>query len=167
MAAKNGTSERAISKARALGQVVEVAPMGRPRTKVSDLPTNWKEIMHEEAEDGGGPTAFLVKLKISHTALQTLLTDSKDFRNTFEECILLQQYWWERQGRKMASGADGNSAVWSLNMTNRFNWRSGRNEVIGDKTAPVQIEVKNQNLTKEELIAELVLRGLPTSIFKD
>ena len=50
-------------------------------------------------------------------------------------------------------------------MTNRFNWRSGRNEVVGDKNAPLQHEVKNQNLTKAELIAELEARGLPTSIF--
>jgi hypothetical protein len=67
----------------------------------------------------------------------------------------------------MAAGADGNATVWSLNMTNRFNWRSGRNEVVGDKNAPVQVDVKKQNLTKDELLAELQSRGLPTSIFGD
>lgn len=164
MAAKNGKSERAKAKARALGQA---NPVGRPRTTIEDLAPDWKEIMMAEAQDGGGPTAYMVKLGIGHSALQTLLTDSEEFRSTFEACILLQQYWWETQGRKMAAGADGNATVWSLNMTNRFNWRSGRNEVVGDKTAPLQMEVKKQHLSKEELMAELQARGLPTSIFGD
>jgi hypothetical protein len=162
MAAKNGSSASAKAKARVLG---EANPVGRPRTRVEDLPADWKEIMHAEAQDGGGPTAYMVKLGIRRHAFDTLIADSEEFRNTYEECILLQQYWWENQGRKMASGADGNATVWSLNMTNRFNWRSGRNEVVGDKTAPLQVDVKKQNLTKDELLAELQSRGLPTSIF--
>jgi hypothetical protein len=164
MAAKTGKSARAQATKRALG---ETRPVGRPRTTVEDLPADWQEIMRAEAQDGGGPTAYMVKLGVRHSAFNTLLEDSEIFRNTYEECILLQQYWWETQGRKMAAGADGNATVWSLNMTNRFNWRSGRNEVVGDKTAPVQMEVKNKNLTKEELLAELQARGLPTSIFGD
>lgn len=162
MAAKNGSSARAKARKAALG---EANPVGRPRTRIEDLDPNWKDIMMAEAQDGGGPTAYMVKLGIGHSALQTLLTDSEEFRSTFEACILLQQYWWETQGRKMAAGADGNATVWSLNMTNRFNWRSGRNEVVGDKTAPLQVDVKKQNLTKDELLAELQSRGLPTSIF--
>lgn len=162
MAAKNGSSARAKATARALGKA---NPVGRPRTTVEDLPPNWKEIMMAEAQEGGGPTAYMVKLGIGHTAYDTLVEDSEEFRNTLEACILLCRYWWESQGRNMARGADGNATVWGLNMTNRFNWRSGRNEVVGDKTAPLQHEVKNQNLTKDELIAELQARGLPTSIF--
>ena len=162
MAAKNGSSARAKATKRALG---EANPVGRPRTTIEDLPADWKDIMMAEAQDGGGPTAYMVKLGIGHTAYDTLIADSEDFRNTLEACILLQKYWWETQGRKMAAGADGNATVWSLNMTNRFNWRSGRNEVVGDKTAPLQVDVKKQNLTKDELLAELQSRGLPTSIF--
>lgn len=162
MAAKNGKSARAQATKRALG---EARPVGRPRTTIEDLPADWKEIMMAEAQDGGGPTAYMVKLGIGSTAYDTLINDSEEFRNTLEACILLCKYWWETQGRKMASGADGNATVWSLNMTNRFNWRSGRNEVVGDKAAPVQMEVKQQPMTKADLIAELESRGLPTSIF--
>ena len=32
------------------------------------------------------------------------------------------QVWWERQGRKMTTGADGNATVWIFNMKNRFSW---------------------------------------------
>lgn len=162
MAAKTGKSARAKTRARALG---EANALGRPRTKLEDLDPKWKEILMAEAQEGGGPTAYMVKLGIGHTAYDTLLEDYEDFRNTIEACILLQKYWWENQGKRMVTGGDGNATVYVLNMTNRFNWRSGRNEVVGDKNAPLQHEVKNQNLTKAELIAELEARGLPTSIF--
>jgi len=166
MAAKTGQSSRAKARMRALGLE---APVGRPRTSIEDLPENWKEIMMAEAQDGGGPTAYMVKLGIAHTAFNTLMDDSEDFQNTFEACMLLCRYWWETQGRRMASGADGNATVWSLNMTNRFNWRSGRNEVVGDPNAPVvnKHEVKNVTMTKEEIMKELEARGLPTSLLED
>lgn len=162
MAAKNGTSARAKASKRAIGAA---NPVGRPRTTIEDLPADWEEVMKAEAQEGGGPTAYMVKLGIGHTAFNTLLEDSELFRNTYEVCLLLSKYWWENQGRRMVTGGDGSAPVYALNMTNRFNWRSGRNEVVGDPTAPVQHNVKKQNLTKEELQAELQSRGLPTSIF--
>jgi len=164
MARKTGQSVRAKVRKEALEGG---ARTGRPRTKVEDLPKNWKQIMRAEAMGGGGTTAFMVKLKIGHTALQTLLEASDEFRHTYEECLLEQQYWWEMKGRDMADGAQGNATVWSLNMTNRFNWKSGRNEVVGDRNAPIHHNVNNSTMTKEEIIAELQARGLPTTIFGD
>lgn len=147
----------------------EAKPLGRPRTTVDDLPAEWKTIMREEAQSGSGVTGIMVKLGIHNHALNTLLEDSTDFRTTYEECMLLCQYWWETKGKELASGANGNAAVWSLNMTNRFNWRSGRNEVVGDPKAPLEqnVTLAKKNLSKDELIAELEARGLPTSIFED
>lgn len=146
----------------------EIRPVGRPRTTVNDLPADWKELMIDEAQKGGGPTAFMVRLKIGTHALETLLTDDADFRSTYEDCLLLCRYWWETTGRELASGEreKGNATVWSLNMTNRFNWRSTRSEVIGDKDNPLTVEHSNRELTKEELLEELKKRNLPTSIFE-
>lgn len=145
----------------------DVKPVGRPRTTVKDLPKDWKERMLNEANKGGGPTAYKVVLGIGNHALETLLTDDMDFRTTYETCLLLCQYWWETTGRELASGEreKGNATVWSLNMTNRFNWRSTRNEVVGDKDNPLSVEHANRELTKEELLEELKKRNLPTEIF--
>lgn len=140
--------------------------IGRPRTSVNDLDPNWKQIMMDAAQDGDGPTGYMVKLGIGVHALETLLQDSEDFRNTYEACLLLCRYWWETTGKRMANGAQGSAAVWAMNMTNRFTWKSNRNEVVGDPNAPLQHNVKKQELTKDEIVAELEARGLPTSIFK-
>lgn len=164
MAAKTGKSARAKATKRAMG---EESVLGRPRTKIEDLKPEWQDIMMAEAQEGGGPTSYMVKLGIGHTAFNTLLEDSEIFRNTYEACLLLSKYWWENQGIRMVKGGDGSAPVYALNMTNRFNWRSGRNEVVGDPTAPMQHNVSKQHLSKEELMAELEARGLPTSIFGD
>lgn len=143
-----------------------IKALGRPRTKVENLPENWETLMIDEASVGGGPTAFMVRLIISTHAFETLLTDSEIFRNTYVHCRQLSQKWWETTGRNMSAGANGNAAAWAMNMTNRFGWKSGRNEVIGDPNSPLQTETKNKTLSKEELIAELESRGLPTSLLK-
>jgi hypothetical protein len=67
----------------------------------------------------------------------------------------------------MITGSQGNATVWSLNMTNRYNWRSSRQEHVGDKDAPLAHTTKKTDLTEKELMEELEARGLPTSIFKD
>lgn len=164
---RDGSSARAKVKAAVLD--AKVNPVGRPRTTTADLPEGWQQIMKDEAQIGGGPTAYMVKLGIGNHAINTLLEDSEEFRNIYEQCLLLCAYWWENTGKNMASGAQGSAPVWAMNMTNRFNWRSNRSEVVGDPTAPVQqkVEVEKRHLTKEELIAELEARGLPTAPFQD
>lgn len=142
-------------------------PVGRPRIKLSDLPRNWRAMMIEEATNGGGPTAIMVRLKIGVGALETLLRDEPEFSNTYSECLLLCKHWWETIGKDMASGVreKGNGGVWAMNMANRFGWNSQRNQVVGDREAPLAVEHSKRDLTREELIEELSKRGLPTSIF--
>jgi len=59
---------------------------------------------------------------LGESAWGTLLEDSAEFRRTVKSGQDLCQVWWERQGRKMTTGADGNATVWIFNMKNRFSW---------------------------------------------
>jgi len=59
---------------------------------------------------------------LGESAWGTLLEDSDEFRRTVKSGQDLCQVWWERQGRKMTTGADGNATVWIFNMKNRFSW---------------------------------------------
>ena len=98
-------------------------PTGRPRTTVDDLPSNWKKLMLDCGQDGGSATEARVLLGIGNSAWDTLLKDSSIFRETEKRRKALSEVWWERQGRKMAVGAEGNATVWIFNMKNRFGWR--------------------------------------------
>ena len=96
---------------------------GRPRTTIYDLPENWQEIMLECGEDGGSEVEMRVLLGIGESAWYTLSEDSQAFRRTKKKAKDLCAVWWEKRGREMATGEDGNPTVWIFNMKNRFGWR--------------------------------------------
>lgn len=143
-------------------------PVGRPRTTLDDLPEGWKELMMAEAQQGASQVTLMVKLGVGATAFNTLLDDYEEFRQTYEACRMLAQHWHETVGRNMMVGANGNAVAWKFAMQNQFGWRD-KQQLSGDPEAPIQqsVTVKKQSLSKEELIAELQARGLPTSMFED
>lgn len=98
-------------------------PVGRPRTTVNDLPENWKQIMLDCGQEGGSAVEMRCLLGIAQTAWETLLEDSEEFRVTAKTAKDLCEVWWERRGREMTTGSEGNATVWIFNMKNRFNWR--------------------------------------------
>ncbi len=98
-------------------------PVGRPRTTIKDLPKDWKQIMEDCGRDGGSMAEARALLDIGDTAWYTLLEDSPEFRQAENQRGRLCALWWERCGRRMAAGADGNATVWIFNMKNRFGWR--------------------------------------------
>ena len=98
-------------------------PTGRPRTTIDRLPEDWEEIMEECGRSGGSATEVRVLLGIGDSAWDTLLEDSEPFRLAEKRRKALCRVWWEKRGREMAGGADGNATVWIFNMKNRFGWR--------------------------------------------
>lgn len=101
---------------------IEKKPVGRPRTTIDDLPDDWQDIIADCGQEGGSAVEMRCLLGIGRSAWDTLLEDSDEFRATVKKAEELCQVWWERQGRKMAVGADGNATVWIFNMKNRFSW---------------------------------------------
>lgn len=101
----------------------EKKPMGRPRTTVNDLPADWKQIIMDCGQEGGSAVEMRCLLGIGQTAWETLLKDSSEFQLTVKAAQDLCAVWWERRGRDMATGKDGNATVWIFNMKNRFGWR--------------------------------------------
>lgn len=97
--------------------------VGRPRTTVDDLPENWRQIMTDVGQDGGSAIEARCLLGIAQSAWDTLLSDSEEFRLAEKTRQALCEIWWERRGREMAAGSDGNATVWIFNMKNRFGWR--------------------------------------------
>lgn len=97
-------------------------PVGRPRTTLDDLPEGWHQIMLDCGQEGGSAVEARCLLGIGMSAWETLIEDFAEFRETEKTRKALCAVWWERQGRRMATGADGNATVWIFNMKNRFGW---------------------------------------------
>lgn len=168
MAKKNGTS--IITRIRNGDYSTVREGAGRPRTTMADLPDNWQQIMRDEAQVGHGVTAFMVKLGVTRRAFATLLEDHEEFRDTYEICLLLSQYWWETTGKELSDGSRryGNAQAWTFNMKNRFDWKD-RNEILGNHPGAGPIEQRDNNrvLSREELKHELEARGLPATLLSD
>lgn len=98
-------------------------PIGRPRTTLDKLPKNWEEIMEEVGMRGGSKVEAMVELGIWESAWRTLMEDEPLFQRAEKRRKALCRVWWEKRGREMAGGADGNATVWIFNMKNRFGWR--------------------------------------------
>lgn len=97
-------------------------PVGRPRTKLSELPDNWQTLMTTSAQEGASAVEIACILGIGRSAWETLIEDYEEFRATEQSCRMLCQVWWERQGRRMTTDGQGSAAVWKFNMQNRFAW---------------------------------------------
>lgn len=164
---KRGTEEgrKRMGKAR---NFATPNPVGRPRTTIADLPEGWQDTIKQAAQGGASNVTLKVLLGIGHTAFETLLEDSEEFRQTIEACKLLAQHWHETVGRNMMTGANGNAVAWKFAMQNQFGWKD-KNQVSGDPEAPLEqnVTIAKRNLTPEELKAELEARGLPTDIFEE
>ena len=115
-------------------------PVGRPRTNIRDLPDGWENIMREAAQEGASDVEVRCLLGIGESGWYTLIEDDEQFCRTVKECKALCQVWWERTGRKMTMGADGNATVWIFNMKNRFGWKD-KTELTGEGGGPMVIEV--------------------------
>ncbi len=127
-------------------------PVGRPRTSADNLPDNWRDMLLEIGKDGGSIVEMRAAIGLTQTSWTTLKKDNQDFSDYVDECLLHSQVWWEKQGRKMASGqADGNAPTWIFNMKNRFGWTDKTQSEI---TGKQEIKVMSVNeLTDEQLAA--------------
>lgn len=98
---------------------------GRPKdTPTKRLSAGWKEKMLDLARGGASDVELRAELGISEDLWYRWIEEEPEFSVTIKSCKVLCQVWWEKTGRKMASGSEsGNATVWIFNMKNRFNWR--------------------------------------------
>jgi hypothetical protein len=161
MAAKTGTSARSLAtkgvKQKGIGP-------GRPRTSINDIRSDWREMMLELAQRGKGPTAWMVHLKLGHTAVNKVLEDCDEFREHWSFCRLVCQLWWEDKGAELVTGViRGSAQAWELNMSCRFGWTK---QTTVNHT-PIYVDAaSNTSMTRDEVDAELAKRGLPTNILE-
>lgn len=128
----------------------EKRPVGRPRTTLKALPENWEQVLIDCGQEGGSAIEMRCLIGIGESAWRTLLEDSEEFRSAVKTAQNLCEVWWERAGRGMVSGKDGNATVWIFNMKNRFGWRD-KQEIEQTATITNKPAIDYSKLSKETL----------------
>ena len=101
-------------------------PVGRPLTKLKDLPKGWKKTILAIADEGGSKVEMAVKLGMSRDLLYRLMEDEPEFLDTIKEATARSQAWWESAGRKATFDSVGFAqTAYIFQMKNRFpqDWR--------------------------------------------
>lgn len=135
-----------------------------PYLTIKDLPDDWLQLMMAEAQRGRTTTSFMRALGLTKAGFETLLATSPAFAEAYERCLLYACEWWEDTGRGLATGdIRGNGSVWMANMSNKWGWTSK-----AETTQQVKQQVVVQDdLSDEELEAELKRRGLPIHLLEE
>ena len=115
---------------------------GRPKVQLSDLPTNWKNIILDASRQGKGEVEIRCdlgeassaegsKICFSNDLWYRLIKDNKEFSDTIKMGELLCERWWKDQGRLALHDKDSfNHGLWYMNMKNRFKWHDRQEQIL-------------------------------------
>ncbi len=129
--------------------------VGRPSITLDDLPSGWRDLMHEIYSLGGSDAEVKVAIAISPArALSNDLWDAlqereEEFSEAVKQGRQVAEAWWQVQARKGLFTHDGekfSASLWFINMKNRFGWRDKQEvEHSADKNAPPVFTLKIDN----------------------
>lgn len=128
---------------------------GRPKSEIDErLPEGWQDRFYELASEGASDVELRAEYKISHSLWYRWLEEEPIFSQTVKECHDLCQIWWEKAGRGMVMGADGNATCWIFNMKNRFGWKD-KTETEVTATVSQSTTLSIDKTTLDDIIAKL------------
>lgn len=94
--------------------------------EIKDLPENWQDTVVARFKKGESIAEVLKALNTSRYFHKKFLKESLEYAEIFERGLLLAESWWIKKGRdslNLSTGSKFNTAVWFINMKNRFGWR--------------------------------------------
>jgi len=119
--------------------------------KLDEHHEDWRSTLLGMYKQGASDREVMVELGLSKGAWQLLLGESASLYSDFEELVdlgrLCSYAWWERQGRTNLMTTKFQTALWTIQMKNRFGW----SEKSESSVSNVQLE----NLNDEELQREI------------
>lgn len=135
---------------------------GRPlKTKESVLPANWKELVFNFAASGLSKEEIYLQFYRKHNSwFDDLYERDLEFSAVIKKAENLCKGWWIEQSRKSLKRQYYQSALWYMNMKNRFGWKDKTD--IEHSMSDSTIE-KFASLPVQELIAKAnAIIGKPT-----
>lgn len=128
---------------------------------LSILPSNWKEIVLEQYNQGASDTEIRAELCITPTAWYKLMDDSMEFYDTVVLGRQFAKAWWMKVGRTSLNERNFNAYLWYKNMQNRFAW-SEKQQTNIDKPSADEEEGFDEDEADQTLNKLLNKAGLKT-----
>lgn len=111
--------------------------LGRPTKTLEDLPKDWENMVISLMSEGGSKKEVITELKIGSQLFYEFISRYEEFSNAIKRGEELSESFWEKQGRINLYNKGFNTALWYINMKNRFGWKdkiestlNGENMVI-------------------------------------
>lgn len=134
------------------------------------LPQDWEEVLLSMYAEGASDAEVMRQIwewrgSFSQVLWERWLKEEVKFKEVIEAGKILSQAWWEMNGRKNIGNRGFNSALWYMNMKNRFGWADTQNiehkgsiEHVGVVRLPhkkgldlPESEVKSVNLSEQTI----------------
>jgi len=118
------------------------------------LPDTWQNDLLEMYDNGASDREVMRAFELSHGAWKSLCDDTmlSNFGELVDYGRMLSRAWWELQGRKNLFTKSFNTALWSLNMKNRFGWSEKSEQSVTN----VDVIKNMDDVTLEREVRELV-----------
>lgn len=123
---------------------------GRPLIQLTDLPTDYEQLIIREMSIGASLQEIYGWLNISEPTFKRLCRDHPEFARTIKTGLRLSEKWWLQIGRTHIRDKEFNSTLWYMNMKNRFGWRDKveTETVVKDHTVSVHSSKTAQEFTE-------------------
>lgn len=133
----------------------EKRPVGRP----SKYKPEYCERVIELAKEGRGWADYAAEFEIDRTTLYDWAESHEEFSTALSRAKVLEQKWWEEQGRSGMFLDKFNALVWKTSVQARFRddyTERKVQEVTGANGGPVKVETKTvstKDMTPEQRAA--------------
>ena len=106
---------------------------GRPKKGIDVLPKEWETQIIALYKQGASDIEIRAMIydwlnTFSDKLWYRWLDEEPEFLRVIKKGRLLCQAWWEQQGRKSLTAGKLNTALWQINMTNRFGWKHSKEQ---------------------------------------
>jgi hypothetical protein len=110
---------------------------------------NWRKELLSLYQEGASDCEVMVMLQLSPGAWEHLMKNTLD--SDFNELVTLGRIfaksWWESTGRKNLMTKGFNTALWTIQMKNRFGW--------SEKSEQSMTNIDLSNLNDEDLTRQI------------
>lgn len=91
---------------------------------MADLPDGWQDTLIEWGKKGYSAPGIYTKVGLTKRVHDRFIADEQEYAEYFSYALdLAKSYWIDEMGEKLATDRNLNSAIYAIQVRNRFGWK--------------------------------------------